>query len=88
MENTDPLKEFYGRRARLLIDARCVQCEGTVSSLDALAEISYEQDPQSGFIKLNSIKYNIGICSEDAVEYGRGAIQKKYIIGIFVDGKE
>ena len=80
------LEEFSGKEVTLLLDGRYVQYStyhsgGSVSSLEAIAQISQEQNPASEFLRVDSITYNLYENRKE--EFGKGVIQKKYIIGIF-----
>ena len=81
------LKEFFGENVTLLIDGRQIldvndEGSGSETSLEAVAQVSNEQDYHSAFLKIDYIKYTLHQRKQEKV-FRKGAIQKKYIIGIF-----
>ncbi len=78
------LQDFFGREATLLLDGRRLgYYTSGGQSLEAIAEVSAEQSPESKFLRVDSIRYDMYDGTKTERRYGKGAIQKNYIIGIF-----
>ncbi|USN45272.1 MAG: hypothetical protein H6502_04415 [Candidatus Woesearchaeota archaeon] len=85
-------KSFEGKEAILLLDARAVPLHGNgEQSLEARALVSKNQSLSASMLFVDRIEYALLSSNEFKEEkrvYGRGGIQKEYIIGIFEPAQE